>query len=254
MILMKQNRIYILCVVRLPPELVSQNLLSLEAFSLSFDSCFCFIFCSDFTVSVFRCATAWFFSHVPRSGFHWFLLKATGQGSCFLLLYSCVSFNFYSAVQLGVGLHASIFASVLRPGFFSAVFSSRNRGCGPISIAIFLFCLESESGACFSFSTCGQALQTACADFCSHASICSPFFLRLFAHGASQSLMLVFMLPDSVWLVIFLSCVKALGLSPSGCWCCRAISRSRSSGLLFFSVARCLFWQPVLRRALCELL
>jgi hypothetical protein len=150
-----------------PFELVSQNLLSLEAFQFSaFILAFVFFLQWFYRLSVSLCHSL-VFSHVPKSGFHRFLLKATGQGSCFLLLYSCESFNFYSAVRLGVGLHASIFASGLRPGFFSAIFSSRNRGCGPISIAIFLFCLESACGACFSFSTCGQALQTACANFCS---------------------------------------------------------------------------------------
>jgi hypothetical protein len=107
----------------LPPLSWCPKICCLEAFSvLSFDSCFCFLFfCSDFTVSVFRCATTWFFFTRAQI----WISPVTGQGSCFLLLYSCVSFNFYSAVRLGVGLHVSIFASGLRPGFFSAVFSSR---------------------------------------------------------------------------------------------------------------------------------
>jgi hypothetical protein len=70
--------------------------------------------------------------------------------------YACVRSNFDSATRTSVGLLTSSFASGLRPSFL---------GCGPISIAVFLSCLESTCATNFSFSTCGQAHQTACADF-----------------------------------------------------------------------------------------
>jgi hypothetical protein len=71
-------------------------------------------------------------------------------------LYACVRSNFDSAARTSVGLLTSSFASGLWPSFL---------GCGPISIAVFLSCLESTCATNFSFSTCGQAHQTACADF-----------------------------------------------------------------------------------------
>jgi hypothetical protein len=191
-----------------PFELVSQNLLSLEAFPiLSFYSCFCFVFCSDFTVSVFHCATAWFFHTCPNLDF---------TGSCSRPLVKVHVSCCCTPARVLISILPSDSVLVCTHRFLLQVsgpvsflpFSPRATEGAAQSQSLFFYSawrVRAEPVSPFPPAVRRSRRPVPIFVLASSASICSPFFLRLFTHGASQSLLLVFVLPDSVWLVIFLS-------------------------------------------------